>query len=114
MRMSWPAMAIAWNWCVLLASASVHAAGVTALNRAHIHSSEHRTVKTLSFFPDLVGSRSAGRLRVEVCEDAAAGNQSSIFPSLRDGTLDISVLSQGVITMVVPEAAAFGLPFLFC
>jgi len=113
MREFWLAKVIAWGWCVLLTSASVCAAEVTVLNLAHIYPSEHPTAKALSLFSDLVGSRSQGRLRVKVYEDAAAGNQSSIFQSLRNGTLDISVLSQGVIATVVPEAAAFGLPFLF-
>lgn len=112
-RKSCPAKVMAWGWCVLLALVSAHAAEVTVLNLAHIYPSEHPTAKALSLFSNLISSRSQGRLRVKVYEDAAAGNQSSIFQSLRNGTLDISVLSQGVITTVVPEAAAFGLPFLF-
>lgn len=113
MRKRWSVRVAAWGVCALSASVSVSAAQVTVLNLAHIYPSGHPTAKALSLFSDLVGSRSQGRVRVRVYEDATAGNQSAIFWSLRNGTLDLSVLSQGVMTTVVPEAAAFGLPFLF-
>ncbi|SDH12134.1 tripartite ATP-independent transporter solute receptor, DctP family [Propionivibrio dicarboxylicus] len=112
-RKPWSAKAAAWGMGVMLAATCAQATDVTVLNLAHIYPPSHPTAKALSLFSDLVGSRSQGRLRVKVYEDAEAGNQSAIFQSLRNGTLDLSVLSQGVITEVVPEAAAFGLPFLF-
>jgi hypothetical protein len=37
----------------------------------------------------------------------------SMLTGMRTGTLDMSVNSQGPISSVVPELAAFGLPFLF-
>lgn len=113
MRKRWSVKVAAWGVFALLASAPVSAAALTVLNLAHIYPSDHPTAKALSLFSDMVGSRSQGRLRVKVYEDATAGNQSAIFQSLRNGTLDLSVLSLGGITSVVPEAAAFGLPFLF-
>ena len=41
------------------------------------------------------------------------GSDVAMLTGLRTGTLDMSVNSQGPISSVVPELAAFGLPFLF-
>lgn len=106
-------LVVFWSVCAALLPVPVYATGATVLNLAHIYPPDHPTAKALSLFSNLVSARSQGRLRVKVYEDATAGNQSAIFQGLRNGALDLSVLSQGVITSVVPEAAAFGLPFLF-
>lgn len=111
-RVRWLRVAVC-GACAVMAATAAYATGVTVLNLAHIYPPEHPTAKALSLFSNRVSARSQGRLQVKIYEDATAGNQSAIFQSLRNGTLDLSVLSQGVITTVVPEAAAFGLPFLF-
>ena len=36
-----------------------------------------------------------------------------MLTGLRTGTIDMSVNSQGPVSSVAPELAAFGLPFLF-
>jgi len=41
------------------------------------------------------------------------GNQTAILQSLKNGSLDFSVLSQGVVSAIVPEFNALGLPYLF-
>lgn len=83
------------------------------LNLAHIYPAEHPTTEALALFSEQVAARSRGMIKVKIFDAASGGNQAAIFQSMRNGSLDISVLSQGVITEVVPEAAAFGLPFLF-
>jgi len=60
-----------------------------------------------------VKTRSQGRILVKVYGESSMGNQVAIRQSLKNGSLDLSVLSLGVLSAFVPEANAFGLPFLF-
>jgi tripartite ATP-independent transporter DctP family solute receptor len=57
--------------------------------------------------------RSNGRIQMRVAGSAQLGDDLSMLTGMRTGTLDMSVNSQGPISSVVPELAAFGLPFLF-
>jgi TRAP-type transport system periplasmic protein len=57
--------------------------------------------------------RSNGRIEMRVAGSAQLGDDLAMLTGLRTGTLDMSVNSQGPIASVVPELAAFGLPFLF-
>jgi tripartite ATP-independent transporter DctP family solute receptor len=57
--------------------------------------------------------RSDGRIEMRVAGSAQLGDDLSMLTGMRTGTLDMSVNSQGPISSVVPELAAFGLPFLF-
>jgi tripartite ATP-independent transporter DctP family solute receptor len=65
------------------------------------------------FFADKVKERSGGRIEVQVAPSAQLGDDAAMVTSLRSGTLDISANSQGAVSNVVPEYAAFGMPFLF-
>lgn len=64
-------------------------------------------------FADLVKEKSGGRLVVQVAPAAQLGDDVPILTSLRSGTVDFAANSQGSMSTVVPEYAAFGLPFLF-
>ena len=57
--------------------------------------------------------RSNGRIDLRVAGAAQLGDDLAMLTGLRTGTLDMSVNSQGPVSSVVPELAAFGLPFLF-
>ena len=57
--------------------------------------------------------RSNGRIEMRVAGSAQLGDDLAMLTGMRTGTLDMSVNSQGPISSVVPELAAFGLPFLF-
>lgn len=65
------------------------------------------------FFADKVKEKSGGRIEVQVAPSAQLGDDAAMVTSLRSGTLDISANSQGAVSNVVPEYAAFGMPFLF-
>ena len=64
-------------------------------------------------FAELVKEKSGGRLIVQVAPAAQLGDDVPILTSLRSGTVDFAANSQGSMSTVVPEYAAFGLPFLF-
>ena len=64
-------------------------------------------------FADVLKAKSGGRIEVQVAHSAQQGDDVAMLAALRAGTLDMSVNSQGPVTAVVPEYAAYGLPFLF-
>ncbi|MCK6403512.1 MAG: TRAP transporter substrate-binding protein [Sphaerotilus natans subsp. sulfidivorans] len=64
-------------------------------------------------FAELVKTRTAGRIEVQVSPSAQLGDDAAMVTALRTGALDLSANSQGAVASVVPEYAAFGMPFLF-
>ncbi len=64
-------------------------------------------------FADLVKARSNGRIEVQVSPSAQLGDDAAMVTALRTGALDMSANSQGAVANVVPEYAAYGMPFLF-
>ncbi|MEN9893394.1 MAG: hypothetical protein RLY78_3689 [Pseudomonadota bacterium] len=64
-------------------------------------------------FAELLKARTNGRIEVQVAGGAQLGDDVPLLTALRTGTVDFSANSQGAISNVVPEYAAFGMPFLF-
>ncbi len=64
-------------------------------------------------FAEAVKVKTQGRIEVQVGHSAQLGDDVAMLAALRAGTLDMSVNSQGPIAALVPEYAAYGLPFLF-
>jgi tripartite ATP-independent transporter DctP family solute receptor len=85
----------------------------TVLTLAHVYAPEHPSNIACQFFADEVKTRSQGRLLVEISGDASLGDETSILKALMNGSLDLSVNSQGPTAAFVPEFGALGLPFLF-
>ena len=96
---------------LLLMGGASHA--LTTLSLAHIYPPEHPTARSLQHFSEQVKARSHGRLLVKVYPQSSMGHQMAILQSMKNGSLDLAVMSQGNLSSVVPEANAFGLPFLF-
>lgn len=64
-------------------------------------------------FADIVKSKTNGQVEVTVSPSGQLGNDSAQITAVRSGALDITANSQGAFANVVPEYAAFGMPFLF-
>lgn len=64
-------------------------------------------------FAEVVKAKSSGRIEVTVAGAAQLGDDAAMVTALRTGALDMSANSQGAVANVVPEYAAFGMPFLF-
>ena len=64
-------------------------------------------------FANAVKQKTGGRIDVQVAPSAQLGDDAAMVTALRSGTLDISANSQGAMATIVPEYAAFGMPFLF-
>nr|WP_099559241.1 TRAP transporter substrate-binding protein [Hartmannibacter diazotrophicus] len=64
-------------------------------------------------FAEIVREKTGGAVEITVAGSAQLGNDNAMLTSLRTGALSISANSQGTASSLVPELAAFGLPFLF-
>jgi TRAP-type transport system periplasmic protein len=64
-------------------------------------------------FAETVKAKTSGRIEVQVAPSAQLGDDAAMVTALRTGALDMSANSQGAVANVVPEYAAFGMPFLF-
>ncbi|MEI7431169.1 MAG: TRAP transporter substrate-binding protein [Betaproteobacteria bacterium] len=97
----------------VFALAAIPVYATTTLTLAHIYSPDHPTAKSCQYFADTLNARSKGRILVKLYNEASMGNQTAILRSLKNGSLDLSVLSHGVVSGIVPEFNALGLPYLF-
>ena len=64
-------------------------------------------------FANVVKQKSGGKIEVQVAPSAQLGDDAAMLTALRSGSLDMSANSQGATATIVPEFAAFGMPFLF-
>ncbi len=64
-------------------------------------------------FAEVLKAKSGGRIEVQVAPSAQLGDDAAMVTALRTGALDLSANSQGALATVVPEYAAYGMPFLF-
>jgi tripartite ATP-independent transporter DctP family solute receptor len=100
-----------------LAAASMYAGAASAqdvkLTLGHGTAIDNpRHVAALKF-AELAKAKSNGRIEVTVAPAAQLGDDAAMVTALRTGALDMSANSQGAVANVVPEYAAFGMPFLF-
>ena len=104
----WPALS-----AMLLATAASPALSQTKLILAHnAEAGTPRAVAALKF-AEQVKAGSSGRLTVDVNPGGELGENLEMLTSLRAGKLDMSINFHGTLATVVPEVAAFGLPFAF-
>lgn len=64
-------------------------------------------------FAEIVKAKSNGRLTIDINPGGKLGENLEMLSSLRTGTLDMSINTHGTLASVVPEVAAFGLPYAF-
>lgn len=63
-------------------------------------------------FADLVAEKSDGRVEVEVYPSAQLGSETDLFENMRQGLVDVAVVSPGFIAEFVPEMSILSMPFL--
>ncbi|TPG61392.1 TRAP transporter substrate-binding protein [Roseomonas nepalensis] len=91
----------------------LRAQGSVRLSLGHATAPGNPRSVAADHFAGLLRERSGGRIEVRVAGSAQLGDDLAMLTGLRTGTLDLSVNSQGPVSSVVPELAAYGLPFLF-
>jgi tripartite ATP-independent transporter DctP family solute receptor len=98
---------------LLAAPATPRAQGQVRLTLGHGAAPGNPRSVAADRFAALLRERSQGRIEVRVAGSAQLGDDAAMVTSLRTGTLDMSINSQGASSAVLPELAALGLPFLF-
>ncbi len=98
---------------VLGAPAMLRAQGQVRLTLGHATAPGNPRTIAADQFASRVREASNGRIEVRVAHSAQLGDDLAMLTGLRTGTLDLSVNSQGPVSSLVPELAAYGLPFLF-
>lgn len=96
-----------------LAVAAGGAAAQTKLTLGHGAAPGNPRHEAAVAFANAVKQKSGGRIEVQVAPSAQLGDDAAMVTALRSGSLDMSANSQGAVSAVVPEYAAFGMPFLF-
>jgi len=64
-------------------------------------------------FAELVKAKTNGQVEVTVSPSGQLGTDPALITAVRSCAVDITANSQGAFANVVPEYAAFGMPFLF-
>ena len=79
------------------------------------HNAEAGTPRALAAqkFAELVNAKSGGKLAVDVNPGGKVGENLEMLTSLRADKLDMSINFHGTLATVVPEVAAFSLPYAF-
>ncbi|MEN9543925.1 MAG: hypothetical protein RLZZ598_758 [Pseudomonadota bacterium] len=95
---------------LLAGAASAQAVKLTLAHGTALDNPRH--VAALKF-AEVAKAKSGGRIEVTVAGAAQLGDDAAMVTALRTGALDMSANSQGAVANVVPEYAAFGMPFLF-
>ncbi|HJW52246.1 MAG TPA: TRAP transporter substrate-binding protein [Burkholderiaceae bacterium] len=102
----------------LLAAAALTVAGGTSfaqtkLTLGHGAAPGNPRHEAAVAFANAVKQKSGGKIEVNVAPSAQLGDDAAMLTALRSGSLDMSANSQGATATIVPEYAAFGMPFLF-
>ncbi|CUI72953.1 TRAP transporter substrate-binding protein [Cognatishimia activa] len=96
----------------LAVSATVAAAGTT-LKLAHA-APESDLQQTMSlFFKEQVEARTNGEVKVNIFPSGQLGNDAQMIDGTRSGIIDISMVGLNNYSGLMPESAAFTLPFMF-
>ena len=98
---------------MLLTVSAPLVAQTTTLTLSHnAEAGTPRAVAALKF-AELVKSKTGGRLAVDINPGGKVGENLEMLTSLRAGKLDMSINFHGTLATVVPEVAAFSLPYAF-
>ena len=90
--------------------ASAQAVKLTLAHGTALDNPRHTAALKLA---EVAKAKSGGRIDITVAGAAQLGDDAAMVTALRTGALDMSANSQGAVANVVPEYAAFGMPFLF-
>jgi TRAP-type transport system periplasmic protein len=97
----------------VLASVGLAQAQAVKLSLGHGAAPDNpRHIASLKF-AEIVKAKTNGQVEVTVSPSGQLGTDPALITAVRSGAVDITANSQGAFANVVPEYAAFGMPFLF-
>lgn len=95
-----------------LGTGLVNAQEIT-LRSADIHPDGYPTVEAVKYMGELVSERTNGRIKIEVMNNAALGQEKDTIEQTRFGVIDMNRVNTAPFNNLVPETVVLGLPFLF-
>lgn len=95
----------------LLISSGLHAE--TTLKFAHAAPQSDLQQDLAKFFKKEVESRSGGEIKVNIFPHGQLGNDEQMIDGVRSGIVDIEMSGLNNFSGMMPESAAFTLPFMF-
>jgi len=96
-----------------LAAVAASAAAQTKLTIGYNSAPGNPRDTAARIFAKEVETLTQGSLQIQIAGNAQLGDDQAMLTGMRTGSIDISPNSQGVASSVVPDIAAFGMPFLF-
>ncbi|KAJ56315.1 C4-dicarboxylate ABC transporter substrate-binding protein [Actibacterium mucosum KCTC 23349] len=108
-------MTIKTTFAALCAAAVLAAPAVaeTKLRFAHPTPEADIQHQMAEFFADKLAERTNGDLSVQIFPGGQLGSDAQAIDGARSGTIDITIAGLNNFTGLIPEAAAFTLPFMF-
>lgn len=97
----------------MLALAGVAADAQTVIKAGHGTQTGHPSHMALERFRDLVGTKSGGKIKVEIYPDRQLGEEREMVEGLQLGSVDMAVVSTGPLLAFSPQVGVIDLPFLF-
>lgn len=100
-------------WVMAALAVTITAADAKTLRLGHNAAVGGPRDLSAQVFAEKVKEATGGEITVSVGPASQFGDDLEMLTGVRLGTLDMTVNSQGPLAGIVPEAAVFGLPFLF-
>jgi len=97
----------------VIAMSAVSAQAATTLKLAHAAPESDLQQNLSLFFKKEVEARSNGSLKVNVFPHGQLGNDSQMIDGVRSGIIDLEMSGLNNFSGLLPESAAFTLPFMF-
>jgi TRAP-type transport system periplasmic protein len=96
-------------------SAAVHADEINrhTLKVAFVQAKDHPHGKGAQKFAEIVKEKSGGKMKVMVFASGTLGGDAQVISSVQGGTVDMTLVTPGLLTGIEKGFGLYGLPFLF-
>ena len=100
---------------LLLSAGAAWAAeiGSHSFKIAVVQAKEHPFSMGAQKFADIVAEKSGGKMKAKVFSGGTLGGDAQVISSLQGGTIDVTMVSTGLLSTMIKEYGVFYLPLLF-
>ncbi|MCY1525732.1 hypothetical protein D9M68_607230 [compost metagenome] len=99
----------------MLISAAVHADEINprTFKVAFVQAKDHPHGLGAQKFAEIIKEKSAGKMKVMVFASGTLGGDAQVISSVQGGTVDMTLVTPGLLTGIEKGFGLYGLPFLF-
>ena len=109
----WIATGIGTLAAVLAIDAGAQTAEVKPFKVAYVQAKDHPHGLGAQKFADLVEQKSGGRMKAAAFGSGTLGGDAQVISSLQGGTIDVTIVSTGLLSTMNKDFAVFYLPMVF-